>query len=115
MADPVVWGMVGGVLGEFANVYDHWNEDRQNLPHYLRRPGYYLMSSAMAVAGGLIVAAHQDSGVDLNGILAMNVGVTAPLLIKAAVRGTPFLKPGTTDQDDPAAGSAPSGNGSGSG
>lgn len=114
MADPILWGLAGGVVGEFLNIYDHRKEDPKNWPGHLRRFSYWAIAVFMVALGGVLVAAHQDSGVDMNAILAMNIGLTAPLALKTSSRAIKPLSPGTTDQDDVTAGGAPASSGNGS-
>jgi hypothetical protein len=92
--EAVLWGIFGGMLGELLNVYDHRTEDPKNWPAYLRMGSYYAISALMGLCGGGLAAAYQQSGVDISPIVALNVGLTAPLILKTLQREAPALSPG---------------------
>ena len=81
-------GTIGGALAELLK----WFQLREspNLPDYAHRPLYWIVTVLMALAGGLLAVIQNIDASDL--LLALNVGLSAPLILKglaAAVPGTP--------------------------
>ena len=76
-----LYGSIGGLLVEVA----HWYGLRQsvNLPEYLKKFSYWLITLVMIAAGGFL-ATIWDFPPDLANwkLLAVNIGASAPLIIK---------------------------------
>jgi hypothetical protein len=84
-------GIGGGVLGELLKWYQL--KESPNLPEYAKSPLYWIVTVLMALAGGFLAWIW---GIDPSKpFLALNVGISAPLILKglAAVVPTP---PGDT-------------------
>lgn len=96
MLSAVLAGLFGGFLGELINIYEHRKEDPQNWPRHLRMPSYWVISSLMVMSGGGLAAVYEGS-LELSPLLALNVGLTAPLIIKTAGREAPAIAPGEVD------------------
>jgi hypothetical protein len=82
-------GVIGGVLGELLKWYSM--RESPNLPAYLRSPFYWVVTVLMALAGGglvLIQGVQAD-----NPWLAINVGITAPLILKGFASVVPVQPP----------------------
>lgn len=71
-------GIFGGFLGELLK----WYRIRTNekLPHYSKSPFYWLITILIIISGGVITILY---GVDkMNAMMAVNIGLSAPLLIQ---------------------------------
>lgn len=97
MIGAAIWGFIGGLAGEFLNVYEHRERDPDNWPNYFRRWSYWGTSFGMALTGAIFAVAYHQSGVDMSPIAEINIGVTAPLILKSLRRGGPGLSPGSVN------------------
>ncbi len=84
-------GVVGGLLGELLKWYSM--RESPNLPEYLRSPFYWVVTLLMILAGGglVIIQGVQPD----NPWLAINVGITAPLILKGFASVVP-IKPASS-------------------
>lgn len=71
-------GTAGGVLLEFL----HWYGLRREgtFPDYARRPFYWIISVIMALAGGVLAWVYFGSRAE--GVLALHIGLSTPLLLQ---------------------------------
>lgn len=84
---PMVFllGVTGGILAELLK----WNELKysENLPVYAKSPVYWIVTGLVALAGGVLAWAY---GLDTaNPLLAINVGISAPLILKGLASAVP--------------------------
>jgi hypothetical protein len=84
-------GLAGGFLLELM----HWYTIRKSgrWPAYGKRPEYWILSALMAVAGGGIAVLY--FGARAEGIVALHVGVSAPLILQkfsTTIASTPGAK-----------------------
>jgi hypothetical protein len=78
-------GLAGGAVAELL----HWwnlREDKQ-LPDYVKSPKYWIITAAMVLAGGFITWIY--FGERAEGIVAMHVGVSTPLILQKLVVSIP--------------------------
>lgn len=88
-------GVVGGVLAELLK----WNQLKEspNLPVYAKSSVYWIITGLMALAGGVLAWAY---GLDATSpLLPINVGISAPLIIKGLAAAAPQA-PRTSDPGD---------------
>ena len=81
-------GTLGGTLIEFL----HWYNIRRrgDFPLYARRVKYWVLTAIMAVAGGMLAVFY--FGNHAEAILALHVGISAPLIFQKLV--TTAAEPG---------------------
>jgi len=96
--EPIVWGIAGGVLGELLNIFDLRQKAPSDWPQWTRLKSYWAITAAMIVAGAGLVILHQRSGANFqnNAWLALNIGASAPLLLRQLSAG-PSKPSGPTD------------------
>jgi hypothetical protein len=82
-------GFFGGVAAEAVRWYRV--RDSPNLPSYLKSAFYWAITLIMILAGGGLACLYGTENV--NGLLAANIGASAPLIISALASAAP---PGTT-------------------
>ena len=83
-----LWGVAGGVIAELVRWYGIRDELHKGLPEWASR-GYWVITTVMVLAGGFLVLMHQSSGVEMNPVLAVNVGASAPTILSVLLRGAP--------------------------
>ena len=92
-----VYGFLGGLFAELLGLFELRRQDPKDLPQWLRSPFYWLVTLMMAGAGGLLVVIYIQSDISLKPILAVNVGASAPLIIRMlASQATPPIDSGTS-------------------
>jgi len=80
-----VVGFVGGCLGEFLTIYELRKSDPGTLPRYLSSPFYWIMSLIMAAMGGGLATVYGFK--EVQAIVVLNIGGSAPLIIKSLISG----------------------------
>jgi len=83
-----LYGVIGGGLGELLKWYAM--RESPNLPEYIRSPFYWVVTFLMILAGGGLVLIQGVS--PESPWLAINVGITAPLILKGFASAVP-VKP----------------------
>jgi hypothetical protein len=81
-------GFFGGLLGDFVLIW----ESRTNAaaPNYTRSFFYWVCVLGMAVAGGFLSTLYGI--VEVQAFLALNIGLSAPLILKTLASGTKIIK-----------------------
>lgn len=81
------YGLLGGGLAELLKWYQL--RESPNTPPYLGSTKYWVLTVLMALAGGLLAAVQDIS----SPLLAINIGISAPLILKALAAVTPVMPP----------------------
>jgi len=80
--ETFLWGAFGGLAAEVASVFALRHRLPAEAPHFLTSWLYYILALCMTAIGGAVAVAYQRSGSSLNPLLAMQIGASAPLLIR---------------------------------
>ena len=91
----IVYALIGGLIPEFVRVYGLRDKTADLWPEYLRRRGYWVITALMILAGAGLAKVYLDSGVHFSPFLAINVGASAPVLLRGLITTTPTITPGT--------------------
>jgi hypothetical protein len=81
LGDPlliIALGIAGGGLAELVKWYKI--RDSTNMDEYKKPSIYWVLTVLMILAGGVLAFAYSKIG-DINALLAINVGASAPLII----------------------------------
>ncbi len=84
-------GFCGGFLGDILGLYELRQTDPANLPKYIRSKFYWGMNILMASLGGGLALLYGFK--DVNALLVVNIGASAPLIIKALATNAPRIQP----------------------
>jgi hypothetical protein len=80
-------GCFGGFLGDFLRWYKLRTLDPKKLPEYIKSPLYWFLTLLMWGIGGLLATAYGTH--EVNAILALNIGASAPLIIQRLASNIP--------------------------
>src|SRR5437016_290847 len=80
-------GTAGGFLGEVLNLYELRRTDPADLPKYLKSKFYWGMNIIMAAIGGGLALLYGFK--ESNAMLVVNIGISAPLIIKSLAGNVP--------------------------
>jgi hypothetical protein len=84
-----MWGLFGGLGAELAVIFAIRHRLAFEHPYWFRSVEYWLIAGAMSLAGALIAVAYSRSGTALNPILAIQVGASAPLILRKLREAVP--------------------------
>jgi len=82
-------GSLGGVLAEVLKWYQL--KEQPNPPAYFKSGMYWAITVIMALAGGLLAVIQQVDPKQL--LLALNIGISAPMILKGLAAATPIQPP----------------------
>lgn len=95
--EGLLYGMCGGFFTQLFGLFKLRHEGPENLPDYLVSPFFWIISITMIIVGGLIVIIYLNSGMELNPLLSVNIGASAPLIIERLASQFPAIPPGRID------------------
>lgn len=87
--ETFLWGLFGGFGAEVGVVFALRHRLPTEYPYWLKSPVYYLVSIVMVLLGGGIAVAYARSGSTLNAILAIQIGASAPLILRKLTETLP--------------------------
>ena len=85
------WGIAGGVAAEALRWFRIRDELHKGVPDWARSWLYWVVTVVMIAFGGVLVGAYENSAdVRLNELLALNIGASAPLILRSSVSQVPL-------------------------
>ncbi len=94
--ETFAWGFFGGIGAELAVVFAIRHQLAHEHPYWFRSYLYWIIAALMALAGAVVAVAYARSGTSLSPILAIQVGASAPLILRK-LRQTVPDEPGAPD------------------
>lgn len=82
--ETILWGAFGAFAAEALVWFGIRHLRPQDYPFWVRSPVYYVIAAVMIAIGGIVALAYARSGTTLNAVLAMQIGASAPLIIRKA-------------------------------
>ncbi len=86
----ILFAAFGGFAINLLNLMELQNVEKDKWPDF-RAPIYWLPFFVWPILGGVLAYAYETE-TDLNAILAINIGVSAPLIIRGFAAASPFRK-----------------------
>lgn len=77
-----LFGFFGAVLGEILKWYRI--RTRKRLPRYAKSSLYWITTALLSMSGGLLAVLYSNG--NMNAIVAVNIGISAPLIIESLSR-----------------------------
>jgi hypothetical protein len=90
----ILLGLVGGFLPEMGEQYKLRKVKKEDYPDHFKSFRYWFWTLVMISFGGILVLIYNLSGSEFNPFLSINVGASAPLIIKKFSSITPDIDPG---------------------
>ena len=97
LLEGFLFGVLGGFMSEFLGLFKLRHKAPDNLPDCVKSFFYWFTTIGMICCGGGLVCAYIYSDVQVNAILSINLGASAPLIIGTFGSQTPKLSPGKSD------------------
>jgi hypothetical protein len=82
-------GVLGGALAELLKWY--LLRESENPPAYLRSGFYWVITALMALAGGVLAIIQKIETSNI--LLALNIGISAPMILKGLAAAIPIQPP----------------------
>ncbi|MCG7867003.1 MAG: UTP--glucose-1-phosphate uridylyltransferase [Candidatus Thiodiazotropha taylori] len=91
--DSSTWlAILGGFLINILHLVEYAKLPKEKRPDF-KDILFYVPYVAWPVSGGVLAFAYQSSGIVLSPILALNVGLSAPLIVRAMAESNPIKTP----------------------
>ena len=91
LTEPLIWGFVGGLLGQLLKLIRHANLPKEDRPALVSDPMFWFAGFLLGLLGAIVTAAYERSGVKLPPIVAINVGASAPLIAEKLLSSVPAI------------------------
>lgn len=98
-AEAVIWGGVGGVMGVLSDLFAWQKVPEAERPWWFKSWVFWFTNLLLLpVSGGVLAFAWSRSGVELTAMVAINLGVSAPLVISRLSLAAPIPSPGKVEE-----------------
>jgi hypothetical protein len=88
--EPVVWGCIGGLLGNLLLLLHHASLKKEDRPALLSDPWFWIGWIIEATFGVILTLAYLRTGVYLPPV-AINIGASAPLIVEKLLSSAPAI------------------------
>lgn len=90
---PFWFAVFGGFAANIVRIFDLVQTPRPERPKTFSDPLYCLQFFILPFLGGFLAYAYQSEGTVLSPILAINIGASAPLILKTLASAAPAIGP----------------------
>jgi hypothetical protein len=97
LLEGFLYGVLGGFMAEVLGLFRLRQQAPKDLPLWLKSWFYWATTILMMATGGGLVDTYLRSGILVQPILAVNVGISAPLFIGSVLAQAPSIPPGTVN------------------
>jgi hypothetical protein len=86
---PFLFGTLGGLLINIVRLAELANVPRIERPPTFSDPIYVFQFFILPIVGGTLAYVYYADGVNMKPLLALNIGVSAPLILKSLAAAVP--------------------------
>ena len=87
--ETLLYGIIGGAFAELLGLFKLRHRAPSRFPVWLKSWLYWSLTVSMILAGGALAVIYTKAGIELNPLIAVNIGASAPLIIGTFVSQTP--------------------------
>jgi len=84
-----LYGIVGGLFAELLGLFKLRRQATSDFPQWIKSIFYWIVTLCMIFAGGVLCIIYTKAGIELNPLIALNIGASAPLIIGSIVSHAP--------------------------
>lgn len=90
LSEMMIWGAFGGSIPELIAIYKLRNFDKANRPDWLKSFFYWSITIVMiSIGAGLVYFYKSVLNVQVNELLAIHIGASAPIILQGLAQGKP--------------------------
>lgn len=97
LASIIGWSVFGGFAINALRLFDLQKNSQAERGAILRQPLYWIQFFILPLIGGGVACAYDSSGSHLNAILAVNIGASAPAILKSLASAAPSKPSGSIE------------------
>jgi hypothetical protein len=87
----LIFATVGGLAINFLRYVEVMRKTKDEEKEFSKTKLYWIQFLITPIIGGIIAAAYGASGINMTPILAIQIGASAPLILKSLASATPSI------------------------
>ncbi len=99
MIELIILGFIGGLLVDFLQILELQNKPKGERPD-IKEFVNWIPYVAWPFIGAILVYAYDIPGLQLNKLLSLQIGMSAPLVLRQMARSNPFAPKEIKLEDD---------------
>lgn len=88
----IIYSIIGGLAINLWRYIELCRSDNEQEKEFARHKVYWIQFIFSPILGGILTSAYINSGVQLNAILAIQIGASSPLILKSLASSVPQMK-----------------------
>jgi hypothetical protein len=92
-----LYAVGGGIALNIIRLAELYGVPKADRPPTFSDPFYWVQFLGVPLVGGFLALVYQRSGSQLSPFLAVNIGASAPAILKSLTSAVPKRPPGNTD------------------